>query len=47
MQVGRRNNVNVAGNGPVTLVFSHGYGCDQHMWRFMQPAYANRFRTVL
>jgi len=47
MHVGRRNNVNVAGNGPFTLVFSHGYGCDQHMWRFMQPAYAGRFRTVL
>jgi sigma-B regulation protein RsbQ len=47
MDVGRRNNVNVAGKGPVTLVFSHGYGCDQHMWRFMQPAYADRYRTVL
>jgi sigma-B regulation protein RsbQ len=47
MNVGRRNNVNVAGDGPVTMVFSHGYGCDQHMWRFMQPAYARRYRTVL
>jgi sigma-B regulation protein RsbQ len=47
MNIERRNNVKVAGQGPVTLVFSHGYGCDQNMWRFMQPAYVKRYRTVL
>lgn len=47
MNVERRNNVKVQGDGPVTLVFSHGYGCDQNMWRFMQPAFAKRYRTVL
>jgi sigma-B regulation protein RsbQ len=47
MSVQRRNNVNVTGDGPATLFFGHGYGCDQHMWRFMQPAYAQRYRTVL
>jgi sigma-B regulation protein RsbQ len=47
MDLQRRNNVKVAGSGPATLVFSHGFGCDQNMWRFLQPAYANRYRTVL
>jgi sigma-B regulation protein RsbQ len=47
MDLARRNNVNVAGTGPATLFFAHGFGCDQHMWRFMQPQYSKRYRTVL
>jgi sigma-B regulation protein RsbQ len=47
MDIGKRNNVNVSGSGPATLVFAHGFGCDQSMWRFMQPAYSRRYRTVL
>lgn len=43
----QRHNVHVAGDGPATLIFAHGFGCDQNMWRFMAPAYAKRFRTVL
>jgi sigma-B regulation protein RsbQ len=42
----RRNNVRLAGNGPATMVFAHGFGCDQTMWRFMAPAYQDRFRTI-
>ena len=44
--VQRRNNVRLAGNGPATMVFAHGFGCDQTMWRFMAPAYQDRFRTI-
>jgi sigma-B regulation protein RsbQ len=29
------------------MVFAHGFGCDQNMWRFVAPAFANRFRVVL
>ena len=47
MDLQRRNNVQVAGSGHVTLLFSHGFGCDQNMWRFLQPAYERRYRTVL
>ncbi len=47
MNIGVRNNVNVTGNGPATLIFSHGYGCDQSMWRHIAPAYASRFKVVL
>jgi sigma-B regulation protein RsbQ len=41
-----RNNVRVAGNGAATMVFAHGFGCDQTMWRFLTPAFGERFRTV-
>jgi sigma-B regulation protein RsbQ len=43
-----RNNVTVTGNpaGP-PLVFSHGFGCDQHMWRFVAPAFEETHRVVV
>lgn len=46
MTVEPRHHVQVAGNGPATLFFAHGFGCDQTMWRLVQPAFAQRFRTV-
>ncbi|MGH8113558.1 MAG: alpha/beta fold hydrolase [Rhodanobacteraceae bacterium] len=47
MSVGCRNNVQARGKGAVTMVFSHGFGCDQNMWRFLAPRYKETFRTVL
>ena len=47
MKVLRRNNVHCAGSGPVTLVFVHGFGCDQSMWRFLVPHYERHARIVL
>lgn len=29
------------------MVFAHGYGCDQHMWRFVAPQFTDRYRVVL
>lgn len=29
------------------MMFAHGFGCDQNMWRFVEPAFAGEFRTVL
>lgn len=29
------------------MVFAHGFGCDQNMWRFVAPAFERDFRTVL
>lgn len=43
----RRNNVTIFGEGKRTLMFAHGFGCDQNMWRFIEPAFRDRFRTVL
>lgn len=47
MSVLKRNNVRVLGSGPATMVFSHGFGCDQSMWRFVAPTFECRYRTVL
>jgi sigma-B regulation protein RsbQ len=47
MNVLKRNNVNVSGQGPVALVFAHGFGCDQNMWRYVAPAFQEKYRTVL
>lgn len=46
MSVHARNNVTVAGDGKTTLVFAHGFGCDQNMWRLLAPRFASKFRTV-
>ena len=43
----QRNHVQVSGDGPATMFFAHGFGCDQNMWRLLQPAYAKRYRSVL
>lgn len=37
MDLQRRNNVSVMGNGPATLIFSHDFGCDQTMWGYLFP----------
>lgn len=47
MSVETRNNVHVSGKGPATMVFTHGFGCDQTMWRLVAPRFADRYRIVL
>jgi sigma-B regulation protein RsbQ len=47
MTVQQRNNVHVSGDGPATMFFAHGFGCDQNMWRLLTPSYASRYRIVL
>jgi len=47
MNVVSRNNVRVSGAGPATLVFAHGFGCDQNMWRLLRPVFEPRFRVVV
>jgi len=46
-EVLKRNNVKVHGSGKRAMVFAHGFGCDQNMWRFVAPAFEKDFRTVL
>ncbi|WP_418317885.1 alpha/beta fold hydrolase [Piscinibacter sakaiensis] len=47
MSVLQRNNVRVIGDGPDTMVFAHGFGCDQNMWRLIAPSFAESHRVVL
>ncbi|GAA0859125.1 alpha/beta hydrolase [Aliiglaciecola litoralis] len=47
MSVFTRNNIKVSGHGPTAIVFAHGFGCDQNMWRYLTPAFQDRFTLVL
>ena len=42
-----RNNVKVLGQGEQPMIFAHGYGCDQNMWRFITPAFEDQYKIVL
>jgi sigma-B regulation protein RsbQ len=43
----KRSNVVVSGQGSQPMVFAHGFGCDQNMWRFVAPAFEASHRVVL
>ncbi|MDP3220554.1 MAG: alpha/beta hydrolase, partial [Deltaproteobacteria bacterium] len=47
MSAKSRNNVRVFGRGEQTMMFAHGYGCDQNMWRLLTPAFEDRYRIIL
>jgi sigma-B regulation protein RsbQ len=48
MNILQRNNVKISGpEGRQAIVFAHGFGCDQNMWRFVAPAFADDYRVVL
>jgi sigma-B regulation protein RsbQ len=42
-----RNSVHIFGAGTQPMLFAHGFGCDQNMWRFMTPAFEDDYRIVL
>ena len=42
-----RHNVKTSGTGSRAMVFAHGFGCDQNMWRFVAPAFEQDFRVIL
>jgi sigma-B regulation protein RsbQ len=46
-QVLRRNHVNVTGSGDRTMMFAHGFGCDQAMWEPVARNFAADYRIVL
>jgi sigma-B regulation protein RsbQ len=48
MDVVARNNVSVSGREDgQPMVFAHGFGCDQNMWRHVTPAFAADHRVIL
>lgn len=42
-----RNNVRDTGIGDTPIIFAHGYGCDQNMWRYVAPSFEDEYRTIL
>lgn len=43
----KRNKVRISGSGTQPMLFAHGFGCDQNMWRFVAPAFEDRYRVIL
>lgn len=46
-KVAQRNNVHIKGNGTQVMLFAHGFGCDQNMWRLVTPAFEDKYKVVL
>ncbi|MCU1329866.1 MAG: alpha/beta hydrolase [Bryobacterales bacterium] len=47
MSIFKRHNINIIGTGSKTIVFAHGYGCDQMMWRTVASDLQRDYRIVL
>jgi sigma-B regulation protein RsbQ len=47
MDARERFNVQVRGQGAQPMLFSHGFGCDQTIWRLVAPAFEQSHRVVL
>lgn len=46
-QIKAKYNLSIKGKGGQVMVFAHGYGCDQNMWRFVAPAFEEDYKVVL
>ncbi|TAF63379.1 MAG: alpha/beta hydrolase [Cytophagales bacterium] len=44
-----KNNITIHNDneGKKPMLFVHGYGCDQHMWRHVVPAFQDQFKIIL
>jgi sigma-B regulation protein RsbQ len=47
MRVAQRNNIKVSGRGTKPMLFAHGFGCDQNMWRLVAPAFEDDHKVIL
>jgi len=43
----QRNNVKISGTGSRVIMFAHGYGCDQAMWRAVAPSFERDYTVIL
>lgn len=41
-----RHHVCFAGQGQTPMLFAHGFGCDQTMWRWVAPAFAADYQVI-
>jgi sigma-B regulation protein RsbQ len=41
------NNVTITGRGSQFMMFAHGFGCDQNMWRHIAPSFEDAYKVVL
>jgi sigma-B regulation protein RsbQ len=43
----QRNNIIIKGKGSRPILFAHGFGCDQNMWRYITPAFEEDYKVIL
>lgn len=43
----QRHHAVFSGQGTRPMVFAHGFGCDQQMWRFVAPAFEASHRVIV
>lgn len=43
----KRNNIKILGSGTTPMLFAHGFGCDQNMWRYVYPAFLEDYKIIL
>jgi sigma-B regulation protein RsbQ len=47
VSIHERFRIRVSGQGKQPMMFAHGYGCDQSMWRLVAPSFEADYRVIL
>jgi sigma-B regulation protein RsbQ len=48
MDVVARHSVKITGRPDgQPMIFAHGFGCDQHMWRYVAPRFEDEFKVIV
>jgi sigma-B regulation protein RsbQ len=46
-QIQKKFNIKISGKGNRVMLFAHGFGCDQNMWRYVTPAFEEEYKIVV
>lgn len=46
MDVAKRNNVKITGQGKIAIIFGHGFGCDQLVWNEVIDQFKNDYKVI-
>lgn len=47
MNIIQRNNIRITGQGDKVMVFAHGFGCDQNVWRHVMKSFERHYKIIL
>jgi sigma-B regulation protein RsbQ len=47
LNIFERNNINITGHGEKVMLFAHGFGCDQSVWKDIIPAFENEYKIIV
>ena len=47
MSLVERHSITIRGQGEKSMIFLHGYGCDQNIWRLLTPYFERSHSLVL